>query len=335
LSHLNLPSGWDQVFTKKGAGIVLGVVDSGIDFDNSPEEFIYPGCAPLGYDMSTAYPEEGAPTSSLAGNDDIGHGTAVAAIAAAANNDVQGVGVAPEVLLVSLKVFSLIGESQEIKGTLDDVSRSLQMAYQLGVHVINMSLGCQGCDATTEEKNLEFYDALLKSLEAGHNPGLIFNSECTLNFEQRNSSPIIVASSGNDGDSQLDAPAVLPGIISVGSVSLTAGDDGNRSRFSNYGPGLDFLAEGENLITTNLGGDFGRAELSGTSFSAPQVAGLVAMILAENPSLSTQDVRELIAICFVHDLGAAGWDIETGYGRIYIADEDALAPNCMPQAWSN
>lgn len=330
LKHLNLPQGWDMYFKQRGSGIVVGVLDSGIDFDGSPEEFIFPGCAPLGYDLSTAYPAPDAARSSLAGLDNIGHGTAVAALAGAANNSAQGVGVAPGVLLVSLKVFSRVGQSNTITGTLDDVAKALQMAYQMGVDVVNMSIGCQNCDEQTEAHNLAFYGELFDRLAQGVSDELIFSSECTVNFEQKRRTPIIVAAAGNDGSPHLDSPAILPETISVGSVGIASDGSITRSTFSNYGPGLDFMAEGENLLTTNLEGAFGNSQVSGTSFSAPQVAGLVALILSQEPSLSLEDVRNRIINCFVQDLGATGWDEQTGYGRIRFPSPEEAPEPCLP-----
>lgn len=329
LQRLNLPQGWDVFFKQRGQGVVLGVLDSGVDFEGSPEEFVYPGCAPLGYDFSTAYPAPGAPTSSLAGLDNIGHGTAVAALAGAANNSAQGVGVAPEVLLVSLKVFSRVGQSSAVTGTLDDVAKALQLAYQLGVDVVNMSVGCQGCDEQAEAQNLAFYRELFDRLAQGNSDELIFSSECTTHFERKTHKPIIVAAAGNDGVGRLDSPAILPETISVGSVGVGTNGSVARSAFSNYGQGLDFMAEGESLMTTNLNGAFGSSEVSGTSFSAPQVAGLVALILSQEPGLSLEDVKARIINCFIQDLGAAGWDEQTGFGRIYFPAPGEAPASCL------
>jgi hypothetical protein len=306
LAALGLPLGWEFFFPNQGSGITIGVIDTGADL-NLPQ----PGSPELALDSGAPDGLNYAPeTSDDTGEDDIGHGTIVSTIAAGTGNGFNGSGVAPNATVIPFKVFAEVGG--EIKGTNEGIAEALGAAFSLGVDVINMSLGCFRCDATTEQEMRDFYQRVIDNLLAS----------------QRNSGrriPVIVASSGNDGESTVDSPAAHPDVIAVGSVrpNLTA-----RSSFSNFGPELDFMALGEGNETTILGGSFGDAG-RGTSFSAPQVAGLVALILAENRGISPDAVKELIIECFSVDIGASGFDEQTGWGRIAIPNPAEAPLSCL------
>ena len=67
-----------------------------------------------------------------------------------------------------------------------------------------------------------------------------------------------------------------------------------RSSFSCYGGALDLVAPGENVSVLSVDPDFPFIQISGTSFSAPQVAAAAAMIISFRPGLSSQQVRDII-----------------------------------------
>lgn len=88
-----------------------------------------------------------------------------------------------------------------------------------------------------------------------------------------------------------------------------------RDSYSNYGTPLSLVAPGE-VTTTLLSGGYGGA--SGTSYSAPLVAGVAALMKSVSPNLSGPQVMSLIeGSC--DDLGSAGWDIYYGWGRLNAA----------------
>src|SRR5206468_9006720 len=91
--------------------------------------------------------------------------------------------------------------------------------------------------------------------------------------------------------------------------------------FSNTGNNIDVSAPGVNIVTTIRGGGYGYA--TGTSASAPLVAGVAALMISVNPSLTGSQVRDLIKQS-ADDLGAPGWDPGYGSGRVR-ADKALLA----------
>lgn len=113
---------------------------------------------------------------------------------------------------------------------------------------------------------------------------------------------------------------------SVIVVGATSSNDA-RSSFSNYGPFVDLMAPGSGIYTTDSGHSSDYASVSGTSFSCPITAGMCAMIWSADPSLSPQQVEDLLrSTC--DDLGAPGVDDDYGHGRVNLrrALEDALRP---------
>jgi hypothetical protein len=144
---------------------------------------------------------------------------------------------------------------------------------------------------------------------------------------------VVSASAGNSGS---QAFPLYPSAYAIDGLCIEVGaSDVNdqRSYFSSYGPWLDLVAPGENIYGTFMtypnafGGAFpGYVAGSGTSFSAPQVAGTVGLLAAYRPDLIENDFQRVIRES-AHDLGAAGVDSTTGYGRLDIgAALSAVAP---------
>ncbi|MEM2342356.1 MAG: S8 family serine peptidase [Candidatus Bathyarchaeia archaeon] len=128
---------------------------------------------------------------------------------------------------------------------------------------------------------------------------------------------VVVAAAGNTGkyESYSDNPYII-------SVSATTSSNSIAS-FSSYGPYVDLVAPGVSIYTTIKGGSYGA--VSGTSFSAPIVAGIAALMFSVNPSLSPVDVERILESTAV-DLGEPGYDVYYGWGRVnaYAALKAAL-----------
>jgi hypothetical protein len=118
---------------------------------------------------------------------------------------------------------------------------------------------------------------------------------------------VVVASAGNCGC--VDGTAENPYII---SVSATDAYDRIAS-WSSRGQYVDVSAPGAGIITTVRGGGYG--SVSGTSFSAPIVAGVVALMLSANPGLGAAAIEQMLQDS-ADDLGTAGWDRDYGFGRV-------------------
>jgi subtilisin family serine protease len=119
---------------------------------------------------------------------------------------------------------------------------------------------------------------------------------------------LVVASAGNYGGwgNPTVYPAAYPEVLSVGAT-----DRSNRlAYFSSHGPWLDVVAPGMDILTTVPGGSY--AEVSGTSFSAPLVAGVAGLLVAEG--LGEDKATRLRATA--RDLGPQGRDPRYGHGLV-------------------
>jgi thermitase len=118
---------------------------------------------------------------------------------------------------------------------------------------------------------------------------------------------VVAVSAGNSGtfNSAGDNPSML-------TVSGTDSNDVLAS-WSNTGNYVDLAAPGVSIRTTNRGGGYG--SWTGTSFSAPVVAGVAALVISANPSLTAPQVQDVLNQS-ADDLGTAGWDANYGWGRV-------------------
>jgi subtilisin family serine protease len=118
---------------------------------------------------------------------------------------------------------------------------------------------------------------------------------------------VVTMSAGNDG-----AVLTIPDDPNILTVSATDGSDAPAS-WSNSGTPIDLAAPGVSIYTTTAGG--GYASVSGTSFSAPTAAGVAALVISANPSLSSSQIQQVLKQS-ADDLGAPGWDPAYGWGRV-------------------
>jgi thermitase len=227
--------------------------------------------------------------------DDHGHGTHVAGIAAAdTDNDVGVAGVAWNCKILPIKVADENGDSY-YSWLIDGI----RWAADNGADVINVSLG-------GEDSSSALRDALRYAYEKG---------------------AVIAASAGNE-DTAVSYPAAYDAYCLA--VAATDYDDA-RTSWSNHGPEIDVAAPGErvlSLVPTWYWGDdsapygFG----SGTSMSAPHVAGLAALIKSYKPWLNPGEIMNIIRYS-ADDINSSqhkGKDEYIGYGRIDMAK--ALVP---------
>ena len=193
----------------RGQSVNVAVIDSGIDTKHPDLAQAYAGGTNI---VDPTKPPE----------DDFGHGTHVAGIIAAADNNIGTVGVAPGVKLWAVKVLYQDGSGHDdyVVAGLDWLIAKKQQSG--GAWVANMSLGGLGTNALKL--------AVQRALDAGI---------------------ILVASAGNTGDQTgLLYPAGYEGVISVGAVDVL----GNVAAFSTHGLGLDVVAPGVDVMSTYLRG---------------------------------------------------------------------------------
>ncbi|MEW5959707.1 MAG: S8 family serine peptidase, partial [Chloroflexota bacterium] len=212
-------------------------------------------------------------------DDEHGHGSHVAGIAAASGNNGKGIaGVSWQAKIMPVKVLDKWGH-----GDTYNLSQAIRYAADNGAQIINMSLG-GGCGSGWPDVE----DAVNYALSKG---------------------VLLVAASGNNGISSISCPAALNGVMAVGATT----SDDQRAGYSNYGSGLDVVAPGSSIYSTYLGG--GYTTMTGTSMATPHVAGLAALLWSFVPSYTDSQVRDALQNT-VDDLGTAGWDQYFGYGRI-------------------
>ncbi len=224
------------------------------------------------------------------GSDRNGHGTHVAGtIAAVTGNGVGVAGFAPDAKILPVRVLGADGS-----GSMSAVANGITWAADHGAQVINMSLG--------------------SSVQVG--------AVTTAIAYARSKGIVVVAAAGNarGSGSPTSYPAADPGVLAVAAT-----DSADRySSFSNAGSYVDVAAPGTGILSTlpPALGDY--AAYNGTSMAAPHVAAVAAQIRAYAPGLGPDQVQQALERSAV-DLGAAGKDVDYGYGRIDAAAALAAA----------
>ncbi len=221
--------------------------------------------------------------------DSHGHGTHVAGIIGASGNNGQGIaGVAWNCKIMAIRVLDEKGN-----GDTAAVVEGIKYAVDHGAKVINMSLGTS-------------------------NPVLDPVIHLALDYAHKKGVTVVAAAGNNHG--QVGSPANDPFAIAVSSTSSFWKFEW-LSFFSNRGEKVDVAAPGGGILSTlprsgsRLGSMYGK--LSGTSMAAPFVAGEAALILAQHPDWSFEQVRGRIRQA-VDDKGSSGKDDKYGYGRINV-----------------
>ncbi len=275
--YLNLDNVWEEY---KGVGVTVAVIDSGIDTDHP--EFAnriseYSYNASEDKIVKDYVLENGSYDWSLI-EDEQGHGTAVAGTIGAAMDNKGTVGVAPEVTIIVIKA-----ECDE-NGTFkrgSDLVFGLYYAIERDVDVVNMSFGGRSN---------------------------IYADAARLG---RDSDIIMIASAGNDSTSALHYPASDENVIGVGALADGSWD---LASYSNFGDNVNIVAPGT-TFTTVMGGGYNT--MTGTSFSAPVVSGIIAL-LKDNYAYKYTTNEKIVELLYAsaYDLGDLGPDFYFGYGAI-------------------
>ena len=276
-----------------GRGVTVAVLDTGIDglhgdlAGRVKKNVKLLGVLGLGVSFSYPLSIEGLPNTDLV----YGHGTFVAGVAAGngARSNGKYAGVAPGAKLVGLSAGDLT-----LLSVIEGLDYLLWKGPELGVRVVNCSFSAETLYDLNDPVNV----ATKMLTERGVN---------------------VVFSAGNTGPGMdtLSPYAMAPWVIAVGSTDA----EGRLAGFSSRGsftklsgptlvtPGVNVVAPralGVNLtglLNLGLGGDLSRLSLfelfyysvaSGTSFSAPQVAGTIALMLEANPLLTPAQVRDIL-----------------------------------------
>ncbi|HSL27084.1 MAG TPA: S8 family serine peptidase [Acidimicrobiia bacterium] len=195
--------------------------------------------------------------------DQNGHGTHVAGIAAALDNDIGSIGTAPGARLWSIKVLDASG-SGYLGGILAGID--LVTSYGGQIEAANMSFGFEGASAALDTAIANATNAGVVMVAAAGNSG-----KDTSTFSPANHPDVISVSALADFDG-------LPG--GLGSPTCRADQDDTLADFSNFGADVEIAAPGVCIYSTYL--NDGYATLSGTSMAAPFVTGAVARYIAQS-----------------------------------------------------
>lgn len=196
------------------------------------------------------------------------HGTEVAGVLAATGNNGVGIaGIDWTTKILPIQVF----DDAKYGNTLF-IARAIEYAADRGVDVINLSSG-------SPYEDIYVRQSVQYALDKGS---------------------IVVAASGNDSCNCILYPAKYPEVLTVGSQS----SDGSASSFSNYGNSLDILAPGESIRTTSWSSSHPTneyiADVSGTSFSAPYISGLLSLARSHQPSATWGELTNALKATAQH-----------------------------------
>lgn len=280
IAQIMAPQAWD--LDTGSSNTKIAILDTGIDQDHE--------------DLTGKITINKNFSDSSTVDDEYGHGTHVAGIAAAVTDNGTGVaGVGYNCSLMNIKVLNDSGS-----GDYSWIASGITWAADNGAKVINMSLGGKLGSKT-----------LQNAVNYAWNKGVV-----------------VVAAAGNNGNSRPSYPAYYSNCIAVAASDINDA----KASFSNYGDWVDVAAPGVNIYSTlpnhaNAIGMEDYGSLSGTSMSTPYVAGLAALIWTSAYGDDNAGVRSRIES--TADESGSIW---SDYGIERINAYNAVRPNDDPPA---
>jgi subtilisin family serine protease len=255
-----------------GAGVVVAVLDSGIDTDHDDlaDDLIWEECfldndgtingnglCPNGSDRQTG---------AGAAEDDHGHGTHVNGIITS-NGTQSSVGVAPDADIVAIKVLDSNNAFfffSEIVAGLDFIINN-----RPDVNLINMSLGTNA-----------LYNGDCDNSNAGNMAGA-----AAINTLRANGVTAFAASGNDSSGTQMSSPACLSNVISVGATD----NNDNVADFTNSNASTDIMAPGVGVVSDDIGN--GTTTRSGTSMASPHAAACAALLMESGEATTPDDIE--------------------------------------------
>ncbi|MBS2029519.1 MAG: S8 family serine peptidase [Deltaproteobacteria bacterium] len=292
LSSTGAPSLWAMGLT--GSGVVVANMDTGVDVKHPDLRGSFRGGANSWFDPYDHTPQP---------FDTIGHGTQTMGLMVGGNASGAPIGMAPGATWIAARIYDSSGQT---------TASTVHQAFQ-------WLLDPDGDPSTDDAPNI--VNASWGSATIG---------ACDPEFEadldaMRTAGILVVFSAGNAGPAAGTglSPSNNPGAFSIGALDSS----GSVASFSSRGPSSctgdvfpDLVAPGVQVLTSDLtlAGVAQYASVTGTSFSAPHVAGAAALLLGAQPTLSPADLENLL-LDNARDLGAPGPDQTSGHGALDVA----------------
>lgn len=294
--HDDMPSAWGR--TLGSSNFFISVLDSGIDFTH-PD--LQPKLLPNGSGGYFWYNETnyGVLPQDSGAPGYFPHGTFVSGIAAAATNNGLGIaGVCPNSEIIPVKVFIQYSNGMNMIPSFQALYQGIIDGYQvsLGARVLNFSGGGTSTDPSIEQ-------AITRATD---------------------DNALFVSTTANTGDSTTYFPGAYWNVMAVGASNYTD----QPQEYSAYGPQLSVLAPSgdgphtgmvNEILSTYAPSTYGTGY--GTSFAAPQVSGLAALLASRYTTMTSYDLRYRIEdtadnIDHVMSNGSDYRDYSMGWGRI-------------------
>ncbi len=257
LTKVNAEQAWTRAGNKGSRKVLLAVIDTGVDYTHKS----LAANMVAGYDFR----DNDSDPMDLTSAQNPGHGTHCSGIVGATGVVEGGIsGMSPEVSIMPLRFLGADGS-----GDLNNAIKAIDYAIEKKVSVISASWGATVPKATAQP--------LIEAIERAEAAGIIF-----------------VTAAANDGKNN-DNTDVYPansGTPNMMTVAASGASDAKPS-WSNYGKAkVSLAAPGEAIMSTLPGNKY--ENLSGTSMATPLVAGLVAFLKAQDPTLTGAEVRSLM-----------------------------------------
>jgi serine protease len=320
LQRIDAPAAWS---VGRGGGVTIAIIDSGIDVSHEDlADKIVAQTSCIGADGNAGKCHGSA-------QDDNGHGTHVAGIAAADTNNGKGIaGVAPDAKLMAVRVLrnqcSSPGDCQA-SGTSGDVAAGIRWATDHGADVINLSLGGGTLESAL---GCSFCDALDYAWSKGVVPVVAAGNDSLLPAGFGDEPAIVVTATTRD-DSRASYSNPSSGFLRAARWPLAAPGGEGESNAADCATG----GSPKGVLSTYwmAGHHDEYACLAGTSMAAPHVAGAIALLLGKG--LKPQAAVDRL-IATAHDLGPRGRDASFGFGLIDVAKAMGPAPAPSPTTTS-
>jgi hypothetical protein len=294
---IDIERGWDIT---TGTPVRVAVIDEG---GEAHEDLA--GRMLTGYTAGTTT-GNGAPQNGSALNADKSHGMSCAGIIAASHNGLGIAGIAPHAQIVPVNIFPLPSTPTNIAGSASniDIGNAIDWAWNQGAA-----------------------DLLSNSWGGGAWSYLIDAAILRARTQGRGTKgSAVVFGSGNAASGGVFYPADLQYVITVGAINPGAAGSPLWG-YSRFGPSMDLVAPSGDvnyfgdIRTLDRAGAAGVGpgnyitNFGGTSAAAPQVSGVIALMLSMDPNLTETSVRTILQNTAT-DMGTAGFDNQFGYGRL-------------------